>query len=202
MGIDPGLADMGYGVIELVDDDRRARRVTHGVIRTSAGDAMPRRLDHLCRSLEALIAEHAPDAVAIEELFFSTNVKTAIVVAQARGVAILATARSGADIFEYSPTLIKMALVGKGRASKRQVQMMVKATLGLAEMPSPDHAADALAVALCHFHARTSILTLAAREMNKDTARGPLGAFAADQVSSPPNPNKALLAQARSRKRR
>lgn len=196
MGIDPGLAEMGYGVIEIINDGRHAIHVEHGVIRTPTGQPMPARLRHLFQELEGLVHLHQPASVAVEELFFSTNVKTAIVVAQARGAAILATARSGAEVHEYSPSEIKKALVGKGRAGKRQVQMMVKAMLGLDAMPSPDHAADALAVALCHFHAESSIITAAERRL-RPVPKG--------QTFSPPeefNPNKALLAQSRSRRRR
>ncbi len=150
LGLDPGLASVGWGLI--VYPEGGPRDVRWGAIHTPASDPMPRRLDQIHRTVAALIAELKPDAIAIEELFFATNVKTAIVVAQARGVLVLATAHSGVEVAEYTPLQIKKAVSGQGRASKNQVQRMVATLLGLPEIPTPDHAADALAVALCHGH--------------------------------------------------
>nr|HUM56579.1 crossover junction endodeoxyribonuclease RuvC [Bacillota bacterium] len=123
-----------------------------GAIRTCAGTEMPLRLKYLYESLTEIIKEHKPEEAAIEELFFNTNSKTAIMVGQARGVAILACTNSGLDISEYTPLQIKQALTGQGRADKKQVQFMVKNILALSEVPSPDDVADALAAAVCHGH--------------------------------------------------
>jgi crossover junction endodeoxyribonuclease RuvC len=150
LGLDPGLASVGWGLI--VYPEGGPRDVRWGTFHTPASDPLPQRLDQIHRAVAALIAEIQPDAIAIEELFFATNVKTAIVVAQARGVLVLATARSGVEVAEYTPLQIKKAVSGQGRASKNQVQRMVAHLLGLTEIPTPDHAADALAVALCHGH--------------------------------------------------
>jgi crossover junction endodeoxyribonuclease RuvC len=187
LGIDPGLADVGYGVVEFEDRSRGVRCVACGVIRTPAGETQPRRLQTIYRELKAIVAEHRPDAVAIEEIYFAKNAKTAIGVAQGRGAAILATADSGAPLAEYSPPRIKLALVGHGRAGKRQVQMMVRALLGLKEIPKPDHAADALAAALCHLHTAHSL------------GRRADAQAASQRVEST---NKALLAQSRGARRR
>ncbi|NQU42588.1 crossover junction endodeoxyribonuclease RuvC [bacterium] len=150
LGVDPGLAAMGWGLIEYPNGTPHS--VRWGQVRTSPRDAMAQRLRQIYHGLRDLIRETEPDAVAIEQLFFATNVKTAIVVAQARGAAIPATAESGVEIFEYTPLQIKKAVTGRGRASKPQVQHMVAALLGLREIPRPDHAADALAAALSHAH--------------------------------------------------
>lgn len=191
MGIDPGLADVGYGVIAWDERARTAGHVAHGVIRTPASDPPARRLQTIYAELRALIAEHRPDAVAVEQLFFARNVKTAMAVAQARGVAILATAESGAPLAEYSPPQIKLALTGQGRAGKRQVQLMVRALLNLKEIPRPDHAADALATALTHLHGLSGvgIARSASQSVNGDP---------------PPedSPAKALLAQASGKRKR
>ena len=148
LGIDPGYALMGYGVVEKKGN--RFSVVDYGSISTDAGAPMPERLKFLYTSLMDVIAETQPDAAAIEELFYNTNAKTVINVGQARGVAVLACVNSGLNISEYTPLQIKQALVGYGRAEKQQVQQMVKAILGLAKVPKPDDTADALAVAICH----------------------------------------------------
>jgi crossover junction endodeoxyribonuclease RuvC len=150
LGIDPGLAAAGWGLI--VYPEGGPRDVVWGQIKTPADAAMSQRLQKIFHSLQDLVRELRPEAVVIEELFFASNVKTAIVVAQARGAAILATAESGVPVFEYTPLQIKKAVSGNGRASKEQVQKMVATLLGLREIPRPDHAADALAAALCHAH--------------------------------------------------
>ena len=188
LGIDPGLAHVGYGIIERRDSG--VEHVLHGVVNTPARHPTAQRLLAIYRELSAVIDEHKPDEVAIEELFFGANVKTVISVSQARGVAILATAASEIPLAEYSPLQIKLALVGYGRASKRQVQMMVKALLRLEEVPRPDHAADALAAALCHLHALAPLRAL--REAARQQASS------AGEMSE----NKILLGQQRSRRRR
>lgn len=152
LGIDPGLANTGFGVIE--HSGQSSRFLTCGCISTPSGDALAQRLSRIHDGLAAVIDEWKPDAACIEHLFFSANVRTAISVAQGRGVCILATAKASIPIFEYTPLQIKQAIVGYGRASKAQVQKMVKALLALQHLPATDHAADALAVALCHAHQR------------------------------------------------
>lgn len=148
LGIDPGTAIMGWGVIR--QEGSRLRYVQHGAITTPSGWEMPRRLDRLFRGVTELIRGYRPSAVAVEELFFNTNVTTAITVGQARGVALLAAYRAGVEVFGYTPLQVKQAITSYGRADKRQVQEMVRALLGLRAIPRPDDAADGLAVAICH----------------------------------------------------
>jgi len=151
IGIDPGYAILGYGVVEVKGN--RFLPVEYGAVTTDKDMEMPDRLKHLYSELMEIIDRTRPDVCSIEELFFNTNTTTAILVGQARGVAILACANSGVPINEYTPVQIKQALTGYGRAEKKQVQMMVKAMLGLDEVPKPDDTADALAAAICHGHA-------------------------------------------------
>lgn len=151
VGIDPGTAITGYGVV-LLKEDHSLEVVEFGVIRTSAESQMPERLGKLHRELGKIVAEHQPESAAVEKLFFQKNVKTAIAVGQARGVALLTLGESQIPVHEYSPPEIKQAVAGYGGAEKGQVQRMVQQLLNLAEPPSPDDAADALAVAICHLH--------------------------------------------------
>ena len=150
LGIDPGLATVGFGVIN--SDGQRMTAVNYGIISTPAGMPLPRRLTMIYADVQELIKTYRPDAIALEELFFYHNVTTAIDVAQARGVALIAAANAVSDsqIFEYTPMQIKLAVCGYGHADKQQVQRMVTNLLGLKSIPRPDDAADALAVALCH----------------------------------------------------
>lgn len=148
LGIDPGFAITGYGIIKMVGN--RFQTIDYGAITTLAGTPLPKRLLQLTIELEAIIAQYNPDVAAVEELFFSKNAKTAIAVGHGRGVAVTAAARAGLDVYEYTPMQVKQAVVGYGRAEKAQVQQMVKAILGLATIPKPDDVADALAVAICH----------------------------------------------------
>jgi len=150
LGIDPGFAITGYGIIK--HSGNRFQTIDYGAIITHAGIALPKRLLTLTLELESIIARHQPDVVAVEELFFCNNAKTAIAVGHGRGVAVTAAARASLDVYEYTPMQVKQAVVGYGRASKAQVQQMVKAILGLSEIPKPDDVADALAVAICHAH--------------------------------------------------
>ena len=150
LGVDPGLAAVGWGLI--VYPEGGPADVKWGRLSTSPRQSTPQRLQKIYHGLRDLIRELKPEAVSIEQLFFAANVKTAIVVAQARGAALLATAESGVEVVEYTPLQIKKAVSGRGRASKAQVQKMVATLLGLSEIPRPDHAADALAAALCHGH--------------------------------------------------
>ena len=151
LGIDPGTATTGYGLV-TEDEAGEARLVRYGVITTAPGVPMPERLLAIHRELTAVIATHAPDAVAVESLFFGRNVTTALTVGQARGVVLLAAAQAGLPIYEYKPAEVKQALAGYGAADKRQMQEMVRILLGLDDIPRPDDAADAVAVAICHLH--------------------------------------------------
>ncbi|MBA2277777.1 MAG: crossover junction endodeoxyribonuclease RuvC [Chloroflexia bacterium] len=158
LGIDPGTAILGYGVIQ---GEREPELVDYGVIETGADVPMPLRLSTLFDRVTELLAQYVPDAVAIEQLFFARNVTTAIAVGQARGVVLLAAARAGVAVTEYSPSEVKHAIVGYGKADKNQMQEMVRLILDLDVAPHPDDAADALAIALCHaqtapFLARTA----------------------------------------------
>lgn len=150
IGIDPGLALMGYGVVE--SDGYRFKVHDYGVIETKAHTDDGERLLFLWNGLNALIEKYKPDAVSVEELFFNKNVKTAITVAQARGVALLAVKTNGIPLYEYTPLQAKQAVVGYGRAEKTQIQQMVKTILNLKEIPKPDDAADALAIAITHIN--------------------------------------------------
>ncbi len=156
LGIDPGLATVGYGVVDC-DERVRLKLIDYGTILTAAGVELPKRLVQIARGMEQLIDTYNPDCIAFEELFFNKNVKTAINVAQARGAAVVAARLKTEELFEYTPLQVKQAVVGYGRADKNQVQVMVKTLLGLKEIPQPDDAADAVAVAICHAHsARTA----------------------------------------------
>ena len=151
LGIDPGTATTGYGLIRDAEDGS-LQVVDYGVIQTPADTFMPERLLELFRQLRQIILLYPPETGAVEKLFFEKNVRTAITVGQARGVALLALAEAGLTIGEYTPLEVKQAVAGYGRADKNQVQQMVKALLGLSDIPHPDDAADALAVAICHLH--------------------------------------------------
>lgn len=157
IGIDPGTATTGYGIIDGAEGEMAV--VAYGVIRTSAKDETPRRLQKIYEEVSDLIVEFQPDAAAVEEVFFGRNITTAISVGQARGVLILALANAGLPIGEYSPPKIKDAVTGYGKADKHQVQLMVRNLLNLTETPRPDDAADGLAVAITHFqHQRFNAL--------------------------------------------
>jgi crossover junction endodeoxyribonuclease RuvC len=150
LGFDPGLATVGYGIIE--HSGGRSRAVDYGVITTPKDESLPARLHMIYDASAALIAKHSPDAIAVEELFFAKNVKTGIQVAHARGVLMYCAVKHTGRLYEYTPLQIKQALTGYGRAEKNQIQEMVKMLLGLSVKPRPDDAADALAVAITHAH--------------------------------------------------
>jgi crossover junction endodeoxyribonuclease RuvC len=155
MGIDPGVANTGFGVVRVAGGQMTA--VDGGVIESPADGPLATRLARIYSELEQLISWHQPAAVALEDLYFGKNVQSAIAVGQARGVAMLAAAQREIPCFDYTPQAVKMAVCGSGSAAKRQVQHMVGALLGLARPPESDHTADALAVAICHAgHARTA----------------------------------------------
>lgn len=150
LGIDPGTAITGYGVVEEVNGELKP--LAFGVIRTPADQRLPARLQLIYRGIRELVGEWGPPVAAVEELFFSSNVRTAMSVGQARGVALLALADAGLEVAEYTPLAIKQAVTGYGNADKAQMQEMVRLLLALSEVPRPDDAADALAVAICHLH--------------------------------------------------
>lgn len=156
LGIDPGYAIVGYGVIEYLNNHFKI--VEYGAITTEAHTEFPQRLLHIYTELQEIIKRNKPEAMAIEKLFFNTNAKTAIDVAQARGVILLGAKESGLGIFEYTPLQVKQSVVGYGRAEKKQVQEMTRIMLGLEKVPKPDDTADALAMAICHAHSSCSSL--------------------------------------------
>lgn len=153
LGIDPGTAIMGYGMIE--QEKNRLKAVKYSCWRTAAGSSLPERLLILHESLSLLLEEYRPDCLAVEELFFNRNTTTALSVGQARGIVLLAGAQQGLPVYEYTPLQVKQAVVGYGKAEKTQVQQMVRSLLGLAAVPKPDDTADALAIAICHAHSFT-----------------------------------------------
>ena len=156
LGIDPGFAIVGFGLVEAAGG--RARLVQCGAITTPAGESLPARLLQISDDMDQLLEQFKPEAMAIEELFFNNNITTGIGVAQARGVLLLAAERHGVPIYEYTPSQVKQAVVGYGKAEKRQVMDMTKRLLNLKAVPKPDDAADAVAIALCHARSCTSRL--------------------------------------------
>lgn len=148
LGIDPGTAITGFGLIDYQGNS--SSLVVAGVIRTPAKQALELRLETIFDELQQLIAEYQPQHVAIEQLFFAQNVTTAMAVSHARGVAMLAAIKAGIEVVEYTPLQVKQAITGYGRAEKQQIQEMVRILLNLKEVPKPDDAADALAIAICH----------------------------------------------------
>jgi crossover junction endodeoxyribonuclease RuvC len=148
LGIDPGTAACGYGIVH--ESDGRLRATCHGWWRTRPRERVELRLRTIFDGVGELIREHAPDAVALEESYVGADARIALSVGQARGAVLVAASSAGVECFEYAPARVKQAVCGYGRADKEQVQRMVKAILGLAEPPEPHHAADALAVAICH----------------------------------------------------
>lgn len=157
MGIDPGLATVGFSVVD--SDKNKLRLVTCGVISTPAHTSLSSRLERVFSDMNELIQTFKPDVMSIEELFFNTNLTTGIAVAHARGVILLSAYTSGVKTYEYTPLQVKQAVVGYGRAEKRQVIDMVKRILDLPAAPKPDDAADAVALAICHARSTTSLLS-------------------------------------------
>ena len=156
LGIDPGFATVGFGILRA--ERGQQRMVQCGAITTRAGLPLPTRLFQIAEDMEELLTTFRPDVMAVEELFFTNNITTGIGVAQARGVILLAAERHGVPIFEYSPSEVKLAVAGYGKAEKRQVMEMTKRLLRLDAAPKPDDAADAVAIALCHARSCTSRL--------------------------------------------
>ena len=149
LGIDPGIATMGYGVVDK-DKNGNCRAIDYGVVVTPKEETLPVRLAILEEGVNKIIDRFAPEEVALEELFFTKNITTGIAVAQARGVTLLACVKKCGRLYEYTPMQIKQALTGYGRADKQQIQQVVTSLLRLKSVPRPDDAADALAIALCH----------------------------------------------------
>ncbi|GMA59829.1 crossover junction endodeoxyribonuclease RuvC [Alicyclobacillus fastidiosus] len=166
LGIDPGIARLGYGVVDVEGSSLRC--VTYGCIETDAHTPLAVRLQTIFHRLTDILLTHHPSVMAVEELFFNRNTTTAFTVGQARGVALLSAAEQSVVIAEYTPMQVKQAVTGYGRADKRQIQQMVKVLLGLAELPKPDDAADALAIAIAHGHS-APIDRLVVRESNRPT---------------------------------
>lgn len=162
LGIDPGIATIGFGLVE--SERNKIRLIRCGVITTPAHTSLASRLELLYNDLGELLDAFKPDAVSIEELFFNTNITTGIAVAHGRGVILLACQRAGVEIYEYTPLQVKQAVVGYGRAEKKQVMEMVRRICGLVSAPHPDDAADAVALALCHARSSTSLLARKERD--------------------------------------
>ena len=156
LGIDPGVATVGFGVIDT--ERGKQRFVSCGVITTPAGTPLSSRLDRIYADLGELITTFNPDAAAVEELFFNTNITTGISVAEGRGVILLACFHAGVPIYEYTPLQVKSSVVGYGQAVKKQVQEMTRILLHLDAVPKPDDTADALAIAICHAHSSGSLI--------------------------------------------
>lgn len=150
LGIDPGTATTGFGLVRQEGD--KLLHIECGCIKTSPKDNPQNRLSQIYRQVKGLISRYQPDSVAVERLFFGRNTTTAMAVGQARGIILLAVAEQKLPLSEYTPLEVKMALTGYGRADKKQIQMMVKTLLKLPQIPKPDDAADALAIAICHLH--------------------------------------------------
>ena len=156
LGIDPGVATIGFGLVEA--QRAQVHMVTYGAITTPAGLALSRRLFQIDRDMTELIGQLRPDVISIEELFFNNNITTGIAVAHGRGVILCAAERCGVPLYEYTPSQVKLAVTGYGKAEKRQVMDMTKRLLHLKAVPRPDDAADALALAICHARSATSRL--------------------------------------------
>ena len=150
LGVDPGIAIVGYGIIEYKGN--KFKIINYGAITTPPNRSLSDRLKIIFDQMNELIRIYKPEVVAVEELFFNKNVKTALAVGHGRGVVLLAAVNAGLEVFEYTPLQVKQGIVGYGRAEKIQVQQMVKAILALETIPKPDDVADALAVAVCHAH--------------------------------------------------
>lgn len=150
IGIDPGYAITGFGVIEY--EGNRFKLIESGSIQTKAGIPLPTRIAKIYDDMNELIEKYKPDAIAIEELFFNRNTTTAIGVAQGRGAVLIAAAKTSTPIYEYTPLQVKQGVTGYGRADKKQVQMMVKTVLGLEQVPKLDDTTDAIAIGICHAH--------------------------------------------------
>ena len=169
LGIDPGLANTGWGVIEACGSKKRC--LAYGCFATPADDPIDKRLKQIHDGIREVTARYPPTELGIESIFFSANVKSAIATGQARGAALVAVASEGLEVGEYTPLQIKQTVVGNGTADKKQVQYMVRVILGLDHEPRPDHAADALGAAICHAHFRSSISMKYQAELSRGKSR-------------------------------
>jgi crossover junction endodeoxyribonuclease RuvC len=158
LGVDPGLGSTGYGIIDT--DGSQHKAILFGAIKTNTRQSFPERLLTIHSELSNILVREKVDIMAIEEVFHATNVQSVLKLGHARGIPLLVAAQQGLQVYEYSPLEIKSAVVGYGRAEKSQIQSMVRLLLGLSEIPSPDHAADALAVAICHAHRMKSLIVI------------------------------------------
>ena len=165
IGIDPGYAIVGYGIIDY--DNFSYKTVSYGAVTTKAGEDFSFRLESIYNDIVTLIQKHKPDCMSIERLYFNTNTTTAIDVAQARGVILLAAQKNGVSVFEYTPLQVKQSITGYGKAENRQVMEMGKTFLSLNVIPKPDDTADALALAICHAHCSGSVYKNLLKEVNK-----------------------------------
>jgi crossover junction endodeoxyribonuclease RuvC len=170
LGIDPGLARMGYGAV--IQQGSQMKALEYGTLTTEAHQPLEQRLALIFKKVQKVLKKVKPEVVAVEELFFSRNVKTAIVVGQARGVALLACGLAGLPVYEYKPVEVKQAVVGYGGADKEQVQKMVKLLLGLTEVPKPDDTADALAIAITHAQCSGTRLSEAIKKLSRNLVAG------------------------------
>ncbi len=156
LGIDPGYAIVGYGVVDYRQN--RFTTIAYGAVTTKAGNEFSTRLDTIYRDIGEIMTRYRPEAISIEKLFFNTNTTTALDVAQARGVILLAAHQHNIPIFEYTPLQVKQGVTGYGKADKKQVMELTRRLLGLEKVPKPDDAADALGIAICHCHSASSLL--------------------------------------------
>lgn len=199
LGIDPGLATLGYGVIEK-DERGNSRAIDCGVVTTPKDESLPVRLAMLEEGINKILDKYCPDEVAMEELFFSKNITTGIAVAHARGVALLTCVKRCGRLFEYTPMQIKQALTGYGKADKKQMQAVVTSILKLKTVPKPDDAADALAIALCHaFTSRFGEL-FAVGNMTRTKGKNTAGDAAAQLIAEAERRRAARIAQMRNKK--
>jgi crossover junction endodeoxyribonuclease RuvC len=173
LGVDPGTLTSGYGLV--AEEDHKLFHVASGGISPSAKQPFPKRLKKIYEELEKIIEKYRPHAVVVEDLFVSKNIKSALKLGHARGVAILAAMNAGVPVFEYAPLEVKQAVVGNGKAEKKQVQLMVKTLLELPKIPHPADAADALAAAICHIHSSRLRETLKNTASLRHSGRGTAG---------------------------
>ena len=199
LGLDPGLATLGYGIVEK-DEKGNCRAVDYGVVQTPKEEGLPVRLAMLEQGILQIIHKHRPDEVAIEELFFSKNITTGIAVAHARGVALLTCAKHCGRLYEYTPMQIKQALTGYGKADKKQMQLTVTSILKLKSVPKPDDAAEALAVAMCHAFTNRFGELFAVGNMTRTKGKNAAGSEAAQLIAEMERRRRARIAREQAKK--
>ncbi|MBQ7924226.1 MAG: crossover junction endodeoxyribonuclease RuvC [Clostridia bacterium] len=198
LGIDPGLATLGYGVIEK-DERGNTRAIDCGVVTTPKEEGLPVRLAQLEEGLQRILEKYNPDEIAMEELFFSKNITTGIAVAHARGVALLTCVKRCGKLYEYTPMQIKQAITGYGNADKKQMQSVVASLLKLKKIPKPDDAADALGVALCHAFTNRFGELFAVGNMTRTKGKNTSGDMGAQLIAEAERRRAAKIAQARAK---